>query len=80
MDQFQKINRAKNGIVMTTLKETDRKRSGTIDEQGKNSDKTYQRLGSNGSQPARLYCLAKVHRKDTPLRLLLSKPVAVVKT
>ena len=43
-------------------------------KQGKISDKIYQRLRSAGSQPARLYGLAKVHKKDTPLRPVLSIP------
>ena len=33
-----------------------------------------QRLRSTGSQPARLYGLAKVHKKDTPLRPVLPIP------
>ena len=43
-------------------------------KQGKISDKIYQRLKSTGSQPAGLYGLAKVHKKDTPLQPVLSIP------
>ena len=43
-------------------------------KQGKISDKIYQRLRSTGSQPARLYGLAKVHKKDSHLRPVLSIP------
>ena len=43
-------------------------------KQGETSDKIYQRLRSTGSQPARLYVLAKVHEKDTPLRPVFSIP------
>ena len=43
-------------------------------KQGKFNDKIYQRLRSTGSQPARPYGLAKVHKKDTPLRPVLSIP------
>ena len=32
------------------------------------------RLNPGGSQPARLYGLAKLHNKNTPLRPLLSMP------
>ena len=42
--------------------------------QGIISDKIYQRLRSTGSQPARFYGLAKVHRKDTSLRPVFSIP------
>ena len=38
--------------------------------QGKISDKIHQRLISTGSQPASLYGLAKVHKKDTTLENL----------
>ena len=43
-------------------------------KQGKTSDKIYQRLRSTGSQPARLYGLAKVHKNHTPLQPVLSIP------
>ena len=45
-------------------------------KQGKISYKTYQRLSSNGSQPAGDYGLAKVHRKVTPLQPVLSIPAS----
>ena len=38
------------------------------------TDGFYVRLRSTGSQPARLYGLAKVYEKDTPLRPVLSLP------
>ena len=43
-------------------------------KQGENSAKIYQRLRSTDSQPARLDGLAKVHKKDTPLRPVVSIP------
>ena len=43
-------------------------------KQGKVSEKIYHRLRTTGSQPARLYGLAKVHRIATPVRLVLSIP------
>ena len=36
--------------------------------------KVYEALRSTGAQPARLYGLAKVHKKETPLRPVLSIP------
>ena len=40
------------------------------------SKKNYHRLSTTGSQPAKLFGLAKVHKIGKPLRLLLSKPVS----
>ena len=42
--------------------------------QGKISEKIYQRLKATGSQLARLNGLAKVDKSGTPLRTVLSKP------
>ena len=41
---------------------------------GKLSEKLYHRLRTTGSQPTRLYGLAKVHKIGTPLRPVLSIP------
>ena len=38
------------------------------------SEKNYHRLRTTGSQPARLYGLAKIHKNGTPLRPVLSIP------
>ena len=38
------------------------------------TDGSYTSLRSTGSQPAQLYGLAKVHKKDRPLRPVLSLP------
>ena len=43
-------------------------------KQGKIKEKIYHRLRTTGSQPARLYGLAKVHKIGTPLPLVLSIP------
>ncbi|XP_075247191.1 uncharacterized protein LOC142340502 [Convolutriloba macropyga] len=43
-------------------------------KQGKTSEKIYQRLRTTGSQPTRLYGLAKVHKSCTPLWPDLSIP------
>ena len=59
-DQFQKITGAKDEIVIKNEKEINNSRQQLM-KQRKSSDKIYQRLRSTGSQPARLYGLAKVH-------------------
>ena len=43
-------------------------------KQGKINENIYHRLRTTGSQPARLYGLAKVHKIRTPLRPVLSIP------
>ena len=43
-------------------------------KKGKIPVKVYEALSSTGAQPARLYGLAKVHKKETPLRPVLSIP------
>ena len=72
-DQFQKIEVAKDEIVIKNEKQINNSLQNLM-KQGKISDKIYQGLRSTGSQPARLYGLAKVHKKDTPLRPVLSIP------
>ena len=72
-DQFQKINESKDDIVIKNEKQIKISLQQLM-KQGKIGDKIYQRLRSMGSQPARLYGLAKVHTKDIPIRLVLSIP------
>ena len=72
-DQFRKINEAKDDIGIKTEKQINDSLQQLM-MQRKISDKIYQRLNSRGSQPARLYGLAKVHKKDTPLRPVPSIP------
>ena len=43
-------------------------------KKGKTSVKVYEALRSTGAQPARLYGLAKVNKKETLLRPVLSIP------
>ena len=69
-DQFQKINGAKDEIVIKNEKHIIDSLQ-QLRKQKKISDKIYRRLRSTGSQPARLYGLAKVHKKDTHLRPVL---------
>ena len=72
-DQFQKINKAKDDIMIKNEKQINNSLQQLM-KQGKISDKIYQRLRSTGSQPACLYGLAKVRKKDTPLRPVRSIP------
>ena len=65
-DQFQKINGAKDDIVIKNEKQIDNSLQQLM-KQGKINDKIYQRLRSTGLQSAGLYGLAKVHKKRTPL-------------
>ena len=43
-------------------------------KQAKTNEMVYQRLRTTGSQPARFFGLAKVHKSGTPLRPVLSMP------
>ena len=52
--------------ILSTLKE--------LQKQGKITDSLFDRLKPIGSQAPRLYGLAKVHKKDIPLRPVLSMP------
>ena len=72
-DQFQKINGGKDDIKIKNEKQIQNSLQQLM-KQGKISDKIYQRLRSTVSQPARHYVLAKVNKKDTPLRPVLSIP------
>ena len=72
-DQFQKIDGAKKELLIKNEKQINNSLQPLM-KQGKISDKIYQRLRSTGSQLARHYGLAKVHKKDTPLRPVLSIP------
>ena len=74
-DQFEKIDGAKDKDELVIKNEKQINNSlQQLMKQGKISDKIYQRLRSTGSQPAKLYGLAKVLEKDTPLRPVLSIP------
>ena len=57
----EKIDRAKDELVIKNEKQINNSLQQLM-KQGKISDKIYQRLRSTGSQPARLYGLAKVHK------------------
>ena len=52
--------------IVNTLKE--------LKSKGDISEELYYQMKPRGSQPPRLYGLAKVHKKDTPMRPVLSMP------
>ena len=72
-DQFQKKNGAEDELVIKNEKQINNSLQQLM-KQGKIRNKIYQRLRSTGSQPERLYGLAKVHKKDTLLWPVLSIP------
>ena len=63
-EQFGKLEKSCDIIVMKNEKEL----------QGKIPVTVYEDLRSTGAQPAKLYGLAKVHKKETSLRPVLSIP------
>ena len=48
-----------------------------LHKDGKIDEELYNQLSPSGSQPARLYGLAKVHKQDMPMRPVLSMPGSV---
>ena len=76
LPQFQKIVKLRKNAKHPVLKEEERIIDilKTMKEQNQISELMYERLRPSGSQPARLYGLAKVHKQDTPMRPVLSMP------
>ena len=72
-DQFRKLEKSCDNIVMKIEKEL-KKELLDMRKIGKIPVKVYEALRSTGAQPAKLYGLAKVHKKETPLRPVLSIP------
>ena len=76
LPQLEKMISARKDAMHPVFKEQQRvvenlkelKRNGKIDKE------RYNRLRPTGSQPARLYGLAKVHKNNTPVRPVLSMP------
>ena len=76
LPQFEKVVTTRRNAKHIILKEEERiveclkkmKQDGRIDEE------LFQKLKPVGSQPARLYGLGKVHKKDVPVRPVLSMP------
>ena len=72
-DQFQKFNGAEDEIMTKTDKQINNSLQYLIKPE-KNGIKVYQILRSIGSQTARHHGLARIHKKYTPLRPVLSIP------
>ena len=76
LPQFDKMERKRKNEKHPVLKEEERIVNilKVLKEEGKISEELYETLRPRGSQPARLYGLAKVHKKNTPVRPVLSMP------
>ena len=72
-EQFRKLEKSCDNIVMKDEKELNKELL-DMRKKGKLSVKFSEALSFTGAQPARLYGLAKVHRKETTLRPVLSIP------
>ena len=76
LPQFQKYEKPRKNAKNPVLKEEERIISilKNLRATGKINEDLYQKLSPVGSQPPRLYGLAKVHKKNTPMRPVLSMP------
>ena len=76
LPQFEKYIKPRKNAKHPVLKEQERIRDVLKEllEEGKISEKLHEELVPRGSQPARLYGLAKVHKKNIPVRPVLSMP------
>ncbi|XP_057290128.1 uncharacterized protein LOC130612790 [Hydractinia symbiolongicarpus] len=76
LPQFEKLVGRRKNKKHPMLKEEERVLSmlKLLKEDNKISDALYDKMKPVGSQPPRLYGLAKVHKKDTPVRPVLSMP------
>ena len=72
-DQFRKLEKGCDSIVMKNEKEPN-KHLLDMRKKGKIPVKVYEALRYTGVQTPRLYGLAKVHKKETPLRPVFSIP------
>ena len=70
LPQFEKYIKPRKNAKHPVLKEQERIRDVLKEllEEGKISEKLHEELVPRGSQPARLYGLAKVHKKNIPVR------------
>ena len=76
LPQFEKVLPKRKNEKHPILKEEERiiDTLKTLKANGQISEEIYDKIKPRGSQPARLYGLAKVHKRDTPLRPVLSMP------
>ena len=76
LPQFQKVHQKRKNEKHPVMKEEERV-TGTLKQlkdQNKITDSLFDKLKPTGSQPPRLYGLAKVHKTNVPLRPVLSMP------
>ena len=74
--RFKKLEKLRKNAKHPVLKEEERviEILKTLHQDSKIDDNLLEKLRPRGSQPARLYGLAKVHKADTPMRPVLSMP------
>ena len=76
LPQFEKLQNTRKNAKHPVMKEEERIK-GTLSDlvkEGKIDEELYVKMRPRGSQPARLYGLAKVHKNNIPLRPVLSMP------
>ena len=76
LPQFQKLETRRKNAKHPVFKEEERVKDilTKLRKKQKISEELYHTMKPRGSQPARLYGLAKVHKKDIPVRPVLSMP------
>ena len=76
LPQFEKYEKPRKNAIHPVLKEEERVKGilKTLLEEGKIDEALYEQIRPRGSQPARLYGLAKVHKNNIPVRPVLSMP------
>ena len=76
LPQFEKLGKLRKNAKHPVLKEEERVIDilKSLHQDNKIDDNLLEKLRPRGSQPARLYGLAKVHKADTPMRPVLSMP------
>ena len=76
LPQFEKYVKPRKNAKHPVLKEQERIHEilKSLRNDGKIDEVLFQQLKPRGSQPARLYGLAKVHKNNTPVRPVLSMP------
>ena len=72
--QFERYDKMDDSVVHKFEKKNLSKKLLAMNRRNEITDGLYARLRSTVSQSARLYGLAKVQKKDTPLRTVLSLP------
>ena len=79
LPQFEKLERTRKNEKHPVFKEEEmvRDRLKELLEEGKIDENLYNKMWPSGSQPARLYGLAKVHKTSIPARPVLSMPGSV---